>query len=42
VPCATWENGGFIIKGVWSQLSGADDNPDADGLGVFAGVGLKW
>ena len=37
-----WENGGFILKGVWSQLSGADDNPDADGLGLFAGVGLKW
>ena len=37
-----WENGGFILKAVWSQLSGADNNPDADGLGVFAGVGLKW
>jgi len=37
-----WENGGFILKAVWSQLSGADDHPDADGLGVFAGVGLKW
>ena len=37
-----WENGGFVLKAVWSQMTGADDNPDADGLGLFAGVGLKW
>ena len=37
-----WENGGFIIKGVWSQLTGANDGPDADGLGLFAGIGLRW
>jgi hypothetical protein len=37
-----WENGGFILKAAWDQMTGADDNPDADGLGLFAGVGLKW
>ena len=37
-----WENGGFIVKAVWDQFTGANDNPDGDGLGLFAGVGLKW
>ena len=37
-----WDNGGFIVKAVWDQFTGADDFPDGDGLGLFAGVGLKW
>lgn len=37
-----WENGGFIFKAVWDQFTGADDNPDGDGLGLFGGVGIKW
>jgi len=37
-----WENGGFVFKAVWDQFTGSDNNPDGDGLGLFAGVGLKW
>jgi hypothetical protein len=37
-----WENGGFILKAVWAQTTGADDFPDGDGLGLFAGVGIRW
>ena len=37
-----WENGGFIVKAVWDQFTGANDNPDGDGLGLFAGIGLRW
>jgi hypothetical protein len=37
-----WANGGFILKAVWNQFTGADDNPDGDGLGLFGGIGLKW
>lgn len=37
-----WENGGFILKAVWNQFTGADGNSDGDGLGFFGGVGLKW
>lgn len=37
-----WSNGGFNFGVNYSQWTGADTNPDADGLRAFAGVLLKF
>jgi hypothetical protein len=37
-----WENGGFIVKLVWSQFTGADSFPDGDGIDINAGISLRW
>ena len=37
-----WDNGGFRFGVSWDQLTGADSNPDGDGIVAFAGIQLKW